>query len=37
MIIDAHQHVWNPATASYPWLTGLDPIDPGNWPVTVTA
>ena len=27
MIIDAHQHVWNPATASYPWLTGLDPID----------
>ena len=27
MIIDSHQHVWNPATASYPWLTGLDPID----------
>jgi len=27
MRIDAHQHVWNPATASYPWLTGLDPID----------
>lgn len=27
MIIDAHQHVWNPATAPYPWLTGLDPID----------
>lgn len=27
MIIDAHLHVWNPATASYPWLAGLDPID----------
>jgi L-fuconolactonase len=20
-VIDAHQHVWNPATADYPWLT----------------
>ena len=27
MIIDSHQHVWDPAAASYPWLTGLDPID----------
>jgi L-fuconolactonase len=27
MRIDAHQHVWSPATASYPWLTGLEPID----------
>ena len=28
MIIDAHQHVWDPARADYPWLTpALAPID----------
>jgi L-fuconolactonase len=28
MIIDAHQHVWNPSEASYPWLTDeLAPIN----------
>lgn len=21
VVVDAHQHVWNPATADYPWLT----------------
>jgi len=21
MIVDAHHHVWDPATADYPWLT----------------
>jgi len=20
-VVDAHQHVWNPAIADYPWLT----------------
>lgn len=27
MIIDAHQHVWDPASARYDWLDGVDPID----------
>ncbi|GAA3388422.1 amidohydrolase family protein [Cryptosporangium minutisporangium] len=27
-VVDAHQHLWNPATADYPWLTpDLVPLD----------
>ena len=25
-MIDAHHHLWDPATRQYPWLAGLDPI-----------
>ena len=27
MIVDAHQHFWDPSRAEYPWMTSeLDPI-----------
>ena len=36
-IIDSHVHLYDPATLSYPWMTGVPQLNKAHLPADFTA